>query len=119
VDIYGNRVGGPVIPEISPLNQQPVFSGRQAADVEFRLSAQVAPVFVFAFDHIGISVILRLQIAGKPKPEAQVGVLGCDLQYTQMAQIPVPDDFGVQFRIVIADLRQINLDLFFGLEFIL
>jgi hypothetical protein len=36
-----------------------------------------------------------------------------------MAQIPVPDDFGVQFRIVIADLRQINLDLFFGLEFIL
>ncbi len=31
----------------------------------------------------------------------------------------MPDDFGFRFGIVIADLRQINPDLFFGLEFVL
>ncbi len=67
VDVNGNGVGGPVVPKISPLDQQPVFPSRQPADVEFRLCAQVAPVLVFALDPVGISVILRLQVAGKPK----------------------------------------------------
>ena len=50
--------------EIGTFYQEAVFSGWQVADIQFRLGAQVMPVFIFSFDQVSVSVILGFEVTG-------------------------------------------------------